>query len=366
MSRMEAAAICTPGTEPAVEAELRALGLKPKPGAHGVVEFRASMRQLYLANVWLRSASRVLIRIARFRATDFAHLQARAAEIDWSAWIGEDYAPQFRVTTHASGLFHTDAIAQRLHQIVGPPSIGEPEQPFVVRIDRDVVTVSVDSSGIPLHRRGWRSEIGVAPLRPTMAAALLVMTGWTGDTALADPFCGSGTIAIEAALLASGRPPGGERRFAFHTWPSFEPGTWASVQGSVASQRRTPVPRIEAYDRDPEAVRVTTENARRADVSELIDIEERAISDMPAHEGAGLLATNPPYGKRVGVGDLRPLYQRLGTVVRERRPGWDLGIVAADRQLSRQIDGRLRPLARLGHGGIKIEFQHRVAPRPQN
>ncbi len=356
MSRFDAAAICTPGLEVVCENELRALGIKPKPGAHGVVEFKATTRQLYAANLWLRTASRVLIRIAKFKATDFAHLQARAAEVDWSPWIADDYAPQFRITAHKSALFHTDAIAQRLHQVVGPPSIGEPEQPFVVRLDHDIVSVSVDSSGIPLHRRGWRVDIGVAPLRPTMAAALLAFAGWDGTTPLADPFCGSGTIAIEAALIAANRPPGGARRFAFQTWADFEPGTWASVNGGAASLARTVPFVIEASDRDQQAAEATAANAERAGVSELVTVEQRVVSHLTGATGEGLVATNPPYGKRVGDGDLGGLYRRFGAVVRERRPDWGLAIVASDARLARRADRRLAPLTAFGHGGIRVEF----------
>ena len=180
--RFEAAAICVPGLEDLCADELRALGCRPRPAGPGTVDFSASARQLYAANVWLRTASRVLVRIATFRATDFPHLQDGAAGIDWTPWIGDGMAPAFRVTTNESKLYHTSAIAQRLHQVVGPPSTGEPEQAFVVRIDRNTVTISADSSGQPLHHRPWRTEQGSAPLRTTMAAALLLATEWDRES----------------------------------------------------------------------------------------------------------------------------------------------------------------------------------------
>ncbi len=358
--RHEAAAICTPGLESFCEAELKALGIKPKPGQSGVIEFRANNRQLYAANLWLRTASRVLVRIATFRATDFAHLQQRATEIDWEQWIPADHRPEFRVSTAKSRLYHTDAIAQRLHQVVGPPSIGEPTQPFVVRIDRDLVTVSVDSGGTPLNHRGWRTDLGVAPLRPTMAAAMVMASGWDGTTSLIDPFCGSGTIAIEAALLALAMPPGGDRRFAFQQWPGFEAGAWASVNGSAKAGVRSMDElaaagvSIEANDRDASAVAACSANAERAGVVGLVQVEQRVVSHLTGADGPGLVATNPPYGKRVGDGDLRPLYQRFGFVAREQRPGSELVIVAADRELARSIDRRLKPLGGFGHGGTSV------------
>ena len=343
---------------------MSALGLKPKPGSRGVVEFRANNRQLYAANLWLRTASRILVRIGSFKATDFEHLQRRAEEIDWASWIPDGHAPEFRVTSNKSALYHTSAIAQRLHQLVGPPSLGEPVQPFVIRFDRDIATVSVDSGGVPLSHRAWRTELGVAPLRPTMAAAMLLASGWDGTTSLIDPFCGCGTIAIEAALLGRKLPPGGDRQFAFQSWPDFEPGAWASVNGAAKGIELPDGVSIEAFDRDPTAVAATQNNAKRAGVGGDITAEKRLVSHLTGDEGTGLMITNPPYGKRVGDGDLEPLYKRVGAVVRERRPDYDLTIVVSDRKLGRVLDGRLKPLARFGHGGLKVSVLNRPGGTP--
>ncbi len=367
--RLDAAAICTPGLESFLEAELRDLGMKPKVGAHGVVPFRATTRQLYAANVWLRTASRILVRLATFRATDFAHLQLRASEIDWAPWIGDDVAPEFRVTSHKSKLYHTEAIAQRLHKTVGPATRGEPVQPFVVRFEKDLCTISVDTGGTPLNHRGWRRDIGIAPLRPTMAAAILMSIGWDGSVPLADPFCGSGTIVVEAALMARSMPPGGTRRYAFQTWPTFDPGTWASVQGEIASRSAPDRPvSIEASDRDSLAVEITEKNAKRAGVADAVRVEKRVVSHLEGRTGPGWVVTNPPYGTRVGDGDLAPLYKRFGAVLRERRPEWGLAMIANDRTLARAADGRLAPATgfkgSFGHGGIKVQVLSRPGSAP--
>ncbi len=361
--RHEAAAICTPGLEALCESELRSLGIKPKKGASGVVEFRCNNRQLYAANLWLRTASRILVRVASFRATDFAHLQERADEVNWKRWIPSDHRAEFRVTCHKSKLYHTDAIAQRLHQVVGPPSIGEPTQPFVVRFDRDQVTISADAGGTPLNHRGWRTEIGVAPIRPTMAAGMLMASGWTGETPMLDPFCGSGTIAIEAALIAKGLPPGGKRDFAFQNWPEFEPGAWASVNAATKNDKNVSVT-IEASDRDAGAVASTMANAKRAGVADIMDIREAVVSDITARDDMGLVCTNPPYGKRVGDGDLTSLYQRFGIVLREKRPQWELTVVTPDRRLAVNTDRRLKPLTGFGHGGLKVTVLNRRGGKP--
>lgn len=375
----EAAAICTPGLEEICEQELRALKLKPRVIAAGVIQFKASPRQLYSANVWLRTATRVVVRIAKFRATDFPHLEERAKEVAWADWLPKGFAPEFRVTAKASKLYHTDAVAQRLHLVVGPPGMpereGEPAQRvqrFIVRIHEDIVTVSADSSGEGLQRRAWRQEIGVAPIRPTMAAAMLLGAGWNGETGLVDPFCGSGTIPIEAALIARNLPPGGDREFAFQHWPGFEVGTWASVLGSIkaASTNSADGPstaKIEASDRDPTAVAAARANAERAGVGADVEISQMVVSHLKGHDGSGLVATNPPYGKRVGDGELEPLYRKFGSIVRERFPLWDLAVIAPDARLVSKIDRGLKSTASFGHGGVRVKvFMKEAQAQPDD
>lgn len=368
----DAAAICTPGLEEIVEQELRALGLKPKSVGAGVVQFKANSRQLYAANVWLRTATRVLVRIAKFRATDFPHLEERAKEVDWKQWLPEGFAPEFRVTAKGSKLYHTEAVAQRLHLVVGPPGMpareGEPAQRvqrFVVRIVSDVVTISVDSTGPGLQRRPWRQEIGVAPLRPTMGAAMLLGSAWDGTADLVDPFCGCGTIVIEAALIAKGMPPGGSRGFAFENWPGFEPGAWASVKGSVSAARKESTISIEGSDRDQLAVNAAQANARRAGVDDTVTISKMVVSHLKGHTGPGLIATNPPYGKRIAGGELERLYRKFGVLIRDRFPRWDLVVIAPDDRLVAKIDRDLRPATSLGHGGIRVKVFTRSARAAQ-
>jgi putative N6-adenine-specific DNA methylase len=362
--------VCVPGLEEPCRRELQALGLRPKPGGPGLLEFAANARQLYAANVWLRTAGRILVRVATFRATDFAHLQEHAARIDWRRWVGPGYAPSFRITSTDSKLYHTKAIAQRLHQVSLPPSIGEPEQMFVVRIHRNTVTVSADASGPALHHRPWRTDLGDAPLRPTIAAAALMLSGWNGDRPLVDPFCGSGVFAIEGALMALGLPPGGERPFAFHDWPDFDTGAWASVAGTVAkayeeagrvvNQQLGALPTITSADRDEAMVDAARRNAARAEVAELIAFEQQVVSHLKPHAGSGLVITNPPYGRRQGSSKPARLYRRFGAVVRERLPGFDLAVITSHRSLAAEADRRLTPLASFRHGGLPVALYHRA------
>jgi putative N6-adenine-specific DNA methylase len=373
MARFEAVAVCTPGLEDVCRDELGRLGVRVTNTGPGLIEFKASSRQLYASVVWLRTATRVLVRIATFRATDFEHLVARAEEIEWGSWLSPGVAAEFRVTAHKSRLIHTVAIAERLQRLVDAPvtSPDQPRQAFVVRADRDLFTVSADASGQALHHRTWRADQVAAPIRPTMAAALLLAAGWDGSEPLLDPFCGSGTIAIEAALIARNQPAdpgrltGSYPDYALARWPGFELGTWASVAGEAKATARAGTPiSIEASDRESSAVSAARANAERAGVGDELELTQRVVSHLPGRTGTGLVATNPPYGRRLSTGNLVPLYRRFGTILRERRPDWRLTLVTPDRRLARAADRRLVPTHRFGHGGLTVELFSRPGGAP--
>ena len=348
------------------------------------VRFTATTRQLYAANLWLRTATRVVVRVGRFEARTFAELEAGAVALDWGAWVAPGRAMRLRVSSSASRLHHTGAIAERLHRITGiaaagigagpggpagrdAPDVAEVAAPIddallvVVRVSHDQVTISVDSSGAPLWRRGWRLETAKAPLRETLAAALLLAAPWDPTAPLIDPMCGSGTIAIEAALLAHGRAPGRDRTFGFAEWPQFEPGTWSSVleeaRRAEAAAATGPL-HIAASDRDEGAVRAARANAERAGVAGSVAIERHAISDLqPVGEGPGLLLTNPPYGKRVQGGvDPRDLFARLGAVARERLAGGRVGLLVDDAAPIRSTGLHLHERLRTSNGGIPVRL----------
>lgn len=368
-------AVCPPGLEPILADELRELGLRPAKPVHGGVPLRATDRELYAANVWTRVATRVIVRLGTFVARSFADLEARAAALPWDAHLAPGIAPVFRVSAAKSRLYHTDAIAERLHRVVGvePPAEDVATDPtrvqlFVVRVVHDRVTVSVDSSGDSLHRRGWRQEVAKAPLRETLAAAMVRASGRELDRPFVDPMCGSGTIAIEAALAAAGLAPGADRTFAFQRWPSFKPGTWASVAAGVRTAagdtaRRARVAPILAADRDEGAVRAATANAERAGVADLVRVHHgalrttlHALRDAPA----GTICTNPPYGARVGAGsagrDLRDLYAALGATARDDLPAWRVALLVADRALAAQCGLAFEERFATTNGGIDVAF----------
>ncbi len=345
-----------------VAKELTQLGEQPRPDEGGV-SWTGDARSMMRANLWLRSASRVIVRVAEFRATAFFELEKQAKRIDWSAWLGTGIAPEFRVTAKKSKLYHSDAIAERLLSAAraagsdrGDPNAQSAQQLFVVRMHRDVCTVSADTSGELLHMRGYRQAVAKAPLRETLAAAMLIANDWNGGEALLDPFCGSGTIPIEAALIARGVAPGINREFAFERWPSFDAREWKALKDDARSRTRESSVVIQGSDRDEGAIAASRANAERAGVANAIDFQVRALSTVQPAATGGLVVTNPPYGKRVSEGrDIRNLYAQLGNWMRNQ-PEWRLSLLSAEDRLTKQLDLPMDQLLKTSNGGIPVKL----------
>ncbi|MGH7593668.1 MAG: THUMP domain-containing class I SAM-dependent RNA methyltransferase, partial [Gemmatimonadales bacterium] len=228
-------------------------------------------------------------------------------------------------------------------------------QRIVVRVMRDEFTVSADAAGALLYLRGWRQAVAKAPLRETLAATLLLASGWDPRLPLLDPFCGSGTIAIEAGLLARRMAPGRSRRFAIETWPGFGENVMTTARERAAAVERTAVASIVGRDRDAGAIAAAIANAERAGVAGDITFTRETISALTPDTGQGWLVTNPPYGARIGERTgLRDLYAALGRVLRERRPGWRLAMLSADRMLEAQTQLKLEEVIRTTNGGIPV------------
>ena len=350
---------------------MRTLGLEVGKRDIGGVSFSGGSSALFRANLWLRSATRVLARVGDFHARLFDELERHARKLAWSRFLVSGQPVRLRVSTSKSRLYHTGAVAQRIAEAMEKSTGVAPmvasggdeddetgETPLViVRLFRDQCTVSIDTSGALLHRRGYRLAVAKAPLRETLAAALLMASGWNPGTPLVDPLCGAGTIAIEGALLARRIPPGIARSFAFMRWPGFHEPTWKKVLDEARAQQLPAAPAaIFASDRDAGAIGASRENAGRAGVAADIVFEEKVISRIapPANVPPGAIVTNPPYGVRVGDRDaLRNLYAQLGIVARERFPGWRLLVLSADPRLDAQI-GSMEPVLSTKNGGIAV------------
>jgi len=347
--------VTAPGLEEIAAQELRQLDLIPvvEPGG---VTFKSDELGLYRANLYLRTASRVIARVGQFfYALTFAELREKAGRLPWERFLRPGQPVSIRVTCHKSKLIHTDAVAERIagaiYDRLGKESpmtksLGDeatdPAQLVIVRVVNDQVLVSVDSSGELLHRRGYRQAVAKAPLRETLAAGMLLASGWDIHSPLLDPFCGSGTIPIEAALLALGLPPGLRRRFAFMDWPGFDEQIWLALKAEIHPLESAGLP-IYASDRDAGAINMARENAARAGVEQAIHFDCQAVSSILPPPGPGWVVTNPPYGLRISEGkDLRNLYAQFGNVLRIRCPGWGVAVLSSDPIL-------------LGHTGLKLD-----------
>jgi putative N6-adenine-specific DNA methylase len=229
---------------------------------------------------------------------------------------------------------------------------------IVVRLVHDRCTISMDTTGELLHRRGYRLETAKAPLRENLAAGLLLASGWQPSTPLIDPFCGSGTLPIEAALIARSIAPGKNRRFAFMNWPNFDSSVWEAVYKQAVAREHLSSAPILGSDRDEGAIRISSANAERAGVLDSIGFSCQAFSAVEPPEGKGWVVTNPPYGIRVSPGhDLRNLYTHLGDVLREKYSGWTVGILCSDPILLGHTKLKIREELSLINGGIPVKFR---------
>lgn len=372
-------AVASPGMERLVADELRRLGYPPGATTgvatdysnelDGGVEFSGDLRALYRANLFLRTSNRVVVRLGEFRAVAFYELRKKAARLPWERYLHPGQPVSLRVTCRKSRLYHSDAVAERVLGAIGDrmnqPSAAQPYeedsaaneiQLIIVRFLHDICTISIDSSGAGLHRRGYRQAVAKAPLRETLAAGMLLAAGWDPAAPLIDPFCGSGTIAIEAAMLAKAQPPGLERKFAFMNWPDYDPTVWQKLCSSGTSISPPSQPLIYASDRDVGAIKMAQENAARAGVADFIEFKQQAFSAI-SPEGRGWVVTNPPYGVRVGAThDLRNLYAHLGDVLREQCPGWRYAILCNDDKLLAQLRLPEMRHLKLVNGGIPVKL----------
>ena len=368
-------AIVAPGLEAFALAEAQALSLDAVLEEGGIA-WSGDARSGLMANSALRIASRVLVRLARFEARSFAELERRARKIEWSRVLRAGDAVRFRVTCKKSKLYHSDAVAQRVAEAVmrvvpgvraetGRATDDEMDDGdadaalIVVRVMRDRCTVSADSSGALLHRRGYRQATAKAPLRETIAAAMLAASEWDDTSPLVDPLCGSGTILIEGAMRARQMAPGAHRTFAMERWPTVSSTLGDRVRAELAERAVTHAGvEIVGSDRDAGAIAAASSNANRAGVSTdmTLGIHSLSAAVFPAAARGGVV-TNPPYGVRVGEADrVRDLWAQLGTVLRGRAPGWRLALLSPDAALDRQLRIPMRAAASISNGGIPVRI----------
>lgn len=374
---MQFFASCPPGTADLLATELRELGVTQLREARLGVSFDTDVAHAYRACLWSRIASRVLMPLATFQADSAVELYEGVSAIPWWEHIapGGTLAVDFAGSSH--GITHThfgalrtkDAIVDSIRQRSGErPSI-ELERPNVrvdVRLDRGRATVSIDLSGESLHRRGYRARGVAAPLKENLASSILIRSGWpqiaADGGALVDPMCGSGTLPIEAALIAYDIAPGSLRDyFGFLGWRKHEVRVWTDLLREVRERREVGLQRrleIRGYDRDQQAVRAALENVERAQLRGRVHIERRDLEQLAGEtEGTGLVVVNPPYGERIGdLDQLRGLYRSLGEKLREQFDGWQAAILTGNPPIARELGINARRSHTLFNGKIECRL----------
>ncbi len=360
--------VATPGLEATLCEEALGVGFAGARLVPGGVAFEGTWPDVWRANLVLRGATRVLARIASFRAMHLAQLDKRARKLPWGSFLRSDLPVAVEATCRKSKIYHAGAAAQRvataLREELGATVVDKADVTVMLRIEDDLATLSLDTSGEALYRRGHKEAVNSAPMRETLAAMFLRQCGYRGTEAVLDPMCGSGTFVIEAAEIAAGLLPGRDRHFAFEQLAGFDAGAWQAMrQGPPA---RPPDYGYFGSDADRGAVEMSRDNAARAGLSAMTSFSVADVGDLKRPDGPpGLVICNPPYGIRLD--DKRALgavYARLGRTLRERFSGWRVGIVTSDKNLAHATGLTFEPSGQpVLHGGLRVML-YRTGPLP--
>lgn len=357
--------VSPPGLEAVLAEEAREHGFRDVAPVPGGVTLLGDWPEVWRANLTLRGAARVLVRIAEFRAMHLAQLDKRSRKVDWASVLRADVPLRVEATCRKSKIYHARAAAQRvetaLREELGAVIAADAALVVKVRIEDDLVTISLDTSGEPLHRRGHKQAVGKAPMRETLAALFLRQMGFDGTQTLVDPMCGSGTFPIEAAEIAAGLLPGRTRSFAFEDLASFDPARLAALK---SARSKTPIARFHGSDRDQGAIGMAHKNAERAGVADWCSFDRKPISDLTPPPGApGLVLVNPPWGARIGERKLLfALYGAMGKTLCDRFGGWRIGVISPDGGLVKATGLGLQPAGPpVDMGGAKVTLYQRGA-----
>ncbi|MGV6803625.1 MAG: THUMP domain-containing class I SAM-dependent RNA methyltransferase [Ruegeria sp.] len=353
--------VATPGLEAPLCSEAIRLGFAGAKRVPGGVSVRGSMQDVWRANLQLRGANKVLLRLGSFPAVHLAQLDKRARKFPWGEILRPDVPVRVEAASRKSRIYHAGAARQRIERAIsetlGAPISQEATLRVLLRIEKDICTLSVDSSGEALHKRGHKVAVAKAPMRETMAAMFLSECGFDGSEPVLDPMCGSGTFVIEAAEMAVGMAPGRSRKFAFEDLANFDLDTWSKMRTETVINETDLV--FFGSDRNEGAIEAASANAKRAGVDTITRFQKRAVNDIrPPDSRPGLVIVNPPYGARIGDEKrLRSLYGSLGKVLMSGFSGWRVGIVTSNQSLARSTRLPLLPPGPIvDHGGTKIRL----------
>lgn len=358
-----------PGIEPVCFNELRQLGIPLTDAviSNGGITFTGRLHDCYLTNLKLRTANRILMRLFTFTASNFRQLEKKLSSMPWELYLNKDTGCELNVTAAHSRLIHTDAIAERFNTSIdrqldssaakSAESGAEKPQQVFVRVKDDAFTVSIDSSGELLHKRGVKISGGRAPVRETLAAAILALAGYRPGETLIDPMCGSGTFSMEAAMIAKNIPPGWHREFAFMDWPAFKPSRWEHIRREAENKIATTTdPVIFASDTDAGTIQKLSRLIQDNHLSDAINVSGTDFFELrPQHTTPpGLVVLNPPYGRRIGSKNAaEKMFGRIGEKLKNDFKDWKVALLLPDKHLLAKIPFKTTS-RRLTHGGLKI------------
>lgn len=339
------------GLEPLAAEELKQLGATSVTPQFCGVAFAGDRSLLYRVNLWGRIPFRVLVRLTEFPCRTANDLYRGIQTVDWRPYLLPHHTLAVDATGQTPQLNHShftalqvkNAIVDQQRQGTGHRSSVNTQSPDVrvnIHLHRNRCTVSLDSSGSSLHRRGYRPAVGAAPLKESLAAALIRMTHWQPHLPFLDPLCGSGTLPLEASLIALNIAPGLFReRFGFQTWPDYDPQLWEELVAQAWEQRRPKLAApIMGCDRNPEVIAQAMDNARTCGVEHQVQLWQEDLSQLQPPADHGVILCNPPYGQRLGHGeDLDSFYSLLGNVLKQRFKGWSAYILSGNKRLSQTI-----------------------------
>lgn len=377
MKRMELIAPCHFGLEAVLKREILDLGYEISRVEDGRVTFIGDAEAICRANIFLRTAERILIKIGSFRAVTFDELFEKTKQLPFEEYIPEN--GRFwvkKASSVKSTLFSTSdiqsimkkAMVERMKQRYHNEWFPEDGADFPIRVFllKDQVTVGLDTSGESLHKRGYRRLSGKAPITETLAAALILLTPWRADRILVDPFCGSGTFLIEAAMMAASIAPGMNREFLSEEWTDLIPKKlWYDTINEANELVKDDVEvDLQGYDIDPEVIKVARENAREAGVEHLIHFQQRDVRDLNHPKKYGFVITNPPYGERLEEKSALPeLYQAFGESFR-RLDSWSAYMITSYEDAERWFGRKADKNRKIYNGMIKTYFYQFLGPKP--
>ncbi len=368
---------CHFGLEAVLKREIYDLGYEISKVEDGRITFLGDEEAICRANIFLRTAERVMIQVGRFKATTFEELFQGIKAIPWETYIPED--GKFwvkKASSINSKLFSPSdiqsiakkAMVERMKQKYHKEWFAEDGAPYPVRIFllKDEVTVAIDTSGESLHKRGYRTMTSKAPLTETLAAALILLTPWRPDRILVDPFCGSGTFPIEAAMIAANIAPGMNREFTAEKWTNLiEKKLWYECVQEAEDMIDTTVEvDIQGYDIDGEVIKAARENAKRAGVEHMIHFQQRAVADLRHPKKYGFVITNPPYGERLEEkADLPKLYSEIGAAY-QKLDAWSMFLITSYEDTERYIGRKADKNRKIYNGMLKTYFYQFWGPKP--